>query len=347
MGTKLLPTLFSLSAMKFSPLILDHAATLLDVAPPELLRDPKLLLNAQEQAQRHYDLTEFTVGALTGCLEAGALGSRLFAEDGELLAQDRGDGWMAPPPLCSELEEILDLEPYDPQSDGFFSDILEIARGLKIRFPDIPVYMPVCGPFCVAARLLGDEGFLCEFLEDEELAMQALEHLLEPQIALCEEITMAGVGVRILEPGASPPVLEPGQFRDVAVPVLHQLVRKARGSGDLPVILQLDGNLAMIGDGLAEIAPEIITIPAATEVPRFLRKLRENGFHGKEARLEIPGKLFLPGNRRRLEKWFEKARPILAEAETNHLSLNLTTSPLPLESDPAAVLHATALAEPL
>jgi uroporphyrinogen decarboxylase len=204
----------------FTPSIYEHAASMINRSPWDVSRDPDLLYAGHRAAFLEYRHTPIVVGIDIYNLETEAYGAKIEVPSGNGIPAIHE-------PLFNSLDEALDIEPFDPETDGRISMVLETGQRLAGELPEADVRIPVAGPFSIAFNLRGINN-LCEdvALRPEETAL-FLMRLADNQEEFCRSIVAAGLDVAFFESAASPPILSPRQFREIELPALKQVIAVA------------------------------------------------------------------------------------------------------------------------
>jgi len=310
----------------FVPVVYEHAAQLIGKRPWEVSRDADLLVAAHTAAYQRYHHTPVVVGIDVYNVEAEAYGSVL------------GDaGGIAIPSVerfaCADAGEILDLPAPDLRTDGRFPMILEAARRVQERCPTAEVRVPLSGPFSIASNLVGFEELLFGVATEPEAVRDAVMHLAHHQSAVIRAAREMGLGVIVFESAASPPLLSPTSFREIALPALRILAdahRALTGSGPL-LVLGVDA--VPILDDLVSLHPALLICPPETERTVFMDSLQA---HPEIAvRINIPPIVFTPAGEERAIAEATIALSLAAGRE----KVSIGTGVLPYDADPEIVLR--------
>lgn len=251
--------------IKFEPFVCDHAAGLMGRRPWEVSRNPNLLFEALAGVIQKYKLDLCLVGMDIYNVEAEALGCTLEKPEGNNLpAISR--------PLCSEISEIKKLI-FDPEKDGRLPMIIRTAARLKEHFPDCDVRVPICGPYSLAAHLLGIENLLVKSLTKEDLLKEGLRHLAENLIRYVHAIYSRNLHVTVFESTATPPLLSPSLFEQVAAPALRHIFDDSLLSIGKTPALVIGGNTLPIIDCILALRPSYIICPVETDQKKFMQKI--------------------------------------------------------------------------
>lgn len=250
--------------MDFAPSVYEHAARLIDRRPWEVSRDAELMFQAHAEAYRLYGHSPVVVGIDIYNLEAEAYGARVDEPTGVgLPAITR--------PICSTMRRLASIRLFDPQRDGRVPLVMQVARRLARRFPQADIRIPVSGPFSIAANLLGVEALLCAAVTSPKEAAAALQHLVDGQAALCEEVRRFGLDIAFFESAAAPPLLSPELFRRVELPALKSMMAEASALVGHPVPCIIGGDTTPILDAILETGTGYVICPAETDQPAFMK----------------------------------------------------------------------------
>ncbi len=168
--------------------VYEHAARLIDRRPWDVSRDGELIFQGHAEAYRRYRHAPVVVSIDIYNLEAEAYGATV--------QEPAGNGIPAVvDPICQSVEELAELEPFDPARAGRIPMTLEAAARLAREFPQADVRVPMAGPMSIASILLGFETLLCDMATKPEAAADALLRLVEGQVNFCRAIRRAGLDV--------------------------------------------------------------------------------------------------------------------------------------------------------
>jgi len=252
--------------MEFQPAVYEHAAALIGRTPWEISRNGDLLFEAHAAAWRRYRHCPVVVGIDIYNLEAEAYGAVVAEPAGSAIP-----AVSAHP--CRDVDDVLALPPLDPARDGRLAMVVETARRLVAELPEADVRVPVSGPFSLAAGLLGMQNLLTACCLDSEAAADALLHLVAGQHRFCLAAAEAGVGVSLFESAATPPLISPGQFREVELPALRDLSARCSAAFGRGISCILGGDTEPILDALLETDPAYLICPSETDQAAFLARL--------------------------------------------------------------------------
>jgi uroporphyrinogen decarboxylase len=252
--------------MDFTPAVYEHAAFLIGRTPWEVSRDAGLLYQAHAEAFRRYRHTPVVVGIDIYNLEAEAYGGTI-EQPGATGIPALGR------PICDSVAELAQLEPFDPAVDGRIAMVIDVARRLARDLPEADVRVPLSGPFSIASNLVGFETLLCAVLDEPDAAAAALMHLVEGQERFCRAVQAAGLDIAFFESAAAPPLLSPGQFRQVELPALKATIDRCAAVVGHGVPCVIGGDTAPILDALLETGTQYVICPIETDQSLFMKKI--------------------------------------------------------------------------
>lgn len=308
-----------------TPSVYEHAAQLIDRTPWEVSRDASLMAEGHIRAYRLYEHRPVVVGIDIYNLEAEAYGARVAAPAGTGIPA-------ISVPLCSDVKEILALEPFDPRRAGRMPLVLEAARQVAQTCPDADVRVPVAGPFSIAANLVGFENLLCAIATRPALVTETLSHLVKGQIGLCEEIVRQRLDVAFFESAATPPMMSPQQFGAIELPALKQILTKAANVIGHPLPCIIGGNTVPILDAILETGTGYVVCPFATDQAAFMNKMKRHP--EVTVRINMDLRTLLTKKPEAIEN--EVDRVLRLAHNRRHVCIG--TGALPYEADPEVVL---------
>jgi len=311
--------------MQFAPSVYEHAARVIGHSPGDVSRNVDLLARGHVEAYRLYQHRPIVVGIDIYNLEAEAYGA--------VVSQASGNGIPAihEHPF-STARQLIDLEPFDPESAGRVPMAIEAARRVAVACPDADVRVPLSGPFSLATNLMGFENILCEIQTAPEMVTQALMSLVRGQVRFCREIVRHGLGIAFFESAAAPPLLSPANFRDLELPALRAIMGQVSGLVSHPVPCIMGGDTLPILDSLLATGTGFVCCPAETNQRGFMDKMKSH----PEVRVRInmdPR----PITANDLDAIKQEVDRVVALAE-GHTDVCIGTGCLPLEADPQMVL---------
>lgn len=243
-----------------APLLLNHPARVLGVPIKATNTDGKLLAKAHVAAYRRYGHDFITILTCTANISE-AMGAKLiFPED---------DVAMIGEPGMKTLEEVDDLEPANPYTDGRLPLYLEATR---LAVEEVGDEVFVCtlpaGPFTAAAQLRGTEDFMMETYKDPERIHKLLSVCTQSIINFIDAIVEAG-GVPVLaEPVGSGSLVSKKTFREFNQPCLKRISDHIHAKG-LPVLAHICGNAKPIMEPWLESGPDLCSVDWPTDLAWF------------------------------------------------------------------------------
>ncbi|OHB64263.1 MAG: hypothetical protein A2Y77_04385 [Planctomycetes bacterium RBG_13_62_9] len=253
--------------MQFAPSVYEHAARVIDESPWDVSRDVQWLARGHIEAYRLYQHRPIVVGIDIYNLEAEAYGATVTRPSGQGI-----------PAICdhpfSTARELIDLEPFDPQSAGRVPLTIEAAGRVAAECPGADVRVPLSGPFSLAANLVGFENLLYEVHRTPDLVARALLALVTGQVRFCQEIVRHGLGIAFFESAAAPPLLSPANFRDIELPALKAIMAQTSVLVSHPVPCIMGGDTLPILDHILATGTGYICCPAETDQRGFMEKMK-------------------------------------------------------------------------
>ncbi len=313
----------------FTPVVYEHAARFVGRSPWDVSRDGELLFEAHRLAYAEYRQQVVCVGIDIYNLEAEAYGAAVEAGSPDAIPAIRQ-------PLLGTLEEGLDLPPFDPARDGRLPMVLDTARRLREALPEAEVRVPVAGPFSVAFNLLGINQLCLEAALRPELTARWLLHLADNQAVLCRAVARAGLDIAFFESAAAPPLLSPGQFREVALPALSRMLGLASQALGHSVPCIMGGNTYPIVDDLLSTGTNFLVCNAETDQAAFTARVAACRPEVR-VRVNLDPAVLVTDDRAALLAEVDRVLAACAGRDTCVIG----TGALPLETPPANV-HAVA-----
>jgi len=304
----------------FTPSVYEHAARVIDRSPWDVSRDPDLLFAGHRAAYLKYRHRPVVVGIDIYNLEAEAYGSHISVPSGNGIPAIQE-------PLLDTLDEALDLDPFDPETEGRIPMVVETGRKLAKELPEADVRIPVAGPFSIAFNLRGIDN-LCEdaALQPEKVAV-FLMRLAENQERFCRSIVQAGLDVAFFESAASPPILSPRQFRELELPALKRVIAVAEAAVGHPVPCIMGGDTFPILQDILSTGTDFVVCNVETNQRAFISEARDSHPHVK-IRVNMDPSIVACSNPTRI---FSEIDRILAITE-DHPNCLMGTGCLPYET---------------
>ena len=311
--------------MQFCPSVYEHAARVIGKSPWEVSRNGRLLSQAHIETFRLYNHRPIVVGIDIYNLEAEAYGATV--------AKPASTGVPAifrhP---YSTSEELLTLEPFDPQTDGRVPTVIEAARRIADECPGADVRIPLSGPFSLATNLMGFENLLCEIMTNPDQVARALSHLVAGQVKFCKEVVRMGLDIAFFESAATPPLLSPQAFKKIEFDALKETMEKTAAVVGHPVPCIMGGDTAPILDSILQTGTGYVCCPAGTDQKLFMKIMRERP--DVMVRINMDPRPMTSKNFPDVEKEVDR----VFELANNREKVCIGTGCLPFETDPQAVL---------
>lgn len=311
--------------MNFSPVVYEHAARFINRSPWEVSRAADLLFQAHAMAFRFYRHSPIVVGIDIYNLEAEAYGARINAATGN-------ETPAISEPICSSAADICRLPILEPESSGRIPMVISVGVKLAEEFPTARISIPVSGPFSIASNLMGLENLLTEMIVNPPAVQAALHHLVLGQWRLCEMILERGLSLSVFESAATPPLISPDMFRQVALPPLKALLQQVSHSSTGNTALIMGGDTAPILNDLVATGAQYLICPAETDQQLFLKKMQD--YPQVMVRININPAILSAGN---LAAIFQEADRVLGLARRREKAC-IGTGILPYEIEPELVL---------
>ena len=311
--------------MEFSPSVYEHAARVINRSPWDVSRDPKLLAEGNIEAFRLYQHRPVVVGIDIYNLEAEAYGAPVDQPSAN------GIPAISRHPF-STLQELLELEPLNPKTDGRIPMAIEAAKRVANECPSAEVRIPMGGPFSIATNLMGFETLLCEVLSNPNKVVKTLQHIVTGQVRFAQEVVDNNLDVAFFESAATPPLLSPQQFREIELPALKQIMQETAAVVGHPVPCVIGGNTAPILDAILETGTGYVCCPAETDQQAFMEKMKPHP--EVMVRINMDPR---PMTAKDFEAMQKEVDRVLTLAE-NRDKVCIGTGCLPFETDPQMVL---------
>ncbi|UCG58882.1 MAG: hypothetical protein JSU70_05080 [Phycisphaerales bacterium] len=312
--------------MEFTPSVYEHAARVIDKSPWQVSRSRELLARGHIEAFRLYNHLPVVVGIDIYNLEAEAYGAKL---------EEPADRWV--PAISkhpySTLKDLIALESLNPQTDGRIPIVIEAAGRVAHECPRADVRVPLAGPFSIASNLIGPENLLCEVVHSPETVAEALQNLVAGQVEFCKEVVRHGLDIAFFESAAAPPLLSPGQFRQIELPALSDILERTGAVAGHPVPCIIGGDTAPILESILQTGTGYVCCPAQTNQRAFMDKMKAHP--EVRVRINMDSRPIAAKNWPAVEKEVDR---VLTLAE-NRNNVCIGTGCLPYETDPDMVLR--------
>jgi MtaA/CmuA family methyltransferase len=203
------------------PFVGAHAGALTGITATEFLRSSGNIVSGVSKAINQYNPDGIPV-VFDLQIEAEALGCRLnWADDN-------------PPAVIShpllEGVEIEDLQVPGP-TDGRIPVVMEAARALREKHPDIALYGLITGPFTLALHLMGTDVFM-RMLEDPDHIHKLMRFATDVALFMSKEYIESGCDViAMVDPMTSQ--IDPFSFETFVTPYAVEIFEYIREAGAL------------------------------------------------------------------------------------------------------------------
>lgn len=311
--------------MQFAPSVYEHAARVIDESPWDVSRSEDLLVAGNLEAYRLYRHDPIVVGIDIYNLEAEAYGAVIDNP------AKKGIPAITKHP-CSSVKDILELKHFDPKTDGRIPMTMRAGRRIAKECPDTTVRIPVGGPFSIATNLMGFDNLLCEVALDPDGVLQALHHIVDGQVGLCQEIMDNGLDIAFFESAAAPPLMSPEDFEKIELPALNSIIRQAAEVVGHPVSCVIGGDTVWILDSMLSTGTGYLCNPAETDQVAFMKKME--AYPEVMVRVNMDPRPVTSGNWEEVYKEVDRVFEVIGDRENACIG----TGCLPYETDPQAVL---------
>ncbi len=311
--------------MQFSPSVYEHTARVIGKNPWQVSRSTELLAQGNIEAFRLYNHAPVVVGIDIYNLEAEAYGATVEKPSGNGIPAIHKHPY-------STTQELKNLEPFNPKTDGRIPMAIEAAKRVANECPEADVRLPVAGPFSIATNLMGFENLLCEIAAGPDSVIETLLHLVTGQVEFCKEIVRNGLDIAFFESAAVPPLMSPENFRNIELPALMSIIKKAASVVGHPVPCVMGGNTAPILEAILETGTGYVCCPAGTDQKIFMKKMKAHP--DVMVRINMDPRPMTSGNLEAVEKEVDR----VFELANNREKVCIGTGCLPYETDPKMVL---------
>jgi len=311
--------------VEFSPSIYEHAARVVNKSPWEVSRSAELLAAGNIKAFELYCHRPVVVGIDIYNLEAEAYGATVEKPLGN------GIPAISKHPYPSA-KEILELEPFNPKTDGRIQMVIEAAKHVAEQCPEADVRIPLGGPFSVATNLIGFESLLSEIATDRELVREVLCHLVAGQVGFCKEIVDNGLDIAFFESAAVPPLMSPRDFGEIELPALKKIIEGAAAVVGHPVPCVMGGNTTPILHYILDTGTGYVCCPSETNQQDFMGKMKAHP--EVMVRINMDPWIITTGDMDAIHKEVDR----VLELAQNRDKVCIGTGCLPFEADPEVVL---------
>lgn len=210
-----------LDRIPWVPFVGCHAGALLDVSADEYLKSDELIIEGISKAIDLYQPDGIPV-AFDLQIEAEALGCEL------VWAKENPPAVVKHPLTNGTTLDDLQVPAADAGRIGL---ILNAARELRAKHPDIALYGLITGPFTLALHLLGTDIFMKMF-DDTEYVHKLLDFCKDVCVAMSKYYIEAGCDVvALVDPMTSQ--IGPDQFTEFVTPYVTEVFEFIRQKGAL------------------------------------------------------------------------------------------------------------------
>jgi MtaA/CmuA family methyltransferase len=166
----------------------------------------------------------------------------------------------------SRLEDYPKLSPLDMRA-GRPKVCLDAIQILKRKMPEIPVIANLTGPVSLATSLVDPLLYYRAVRKDKETAHKVTGIATENLTRFGNAMLEAGADVLcISDPSATGEILGRQTFEEFALPYINDLVEHFRSRFGVPTIVHICGNVKCLGDILARIAAEAVSVDSVVSM---------------------------------------------------------------------------------
>ena len=225
-----------------------QVASMAGLSLPEYCTDGEAMAAAHIAAWQHFghDMIDLENGVVA---LAGAVGCKVGFDE------DTSPPWVTAPALAS-IEDVDQLQPIDPGSDGMLPEMLAATRIIADELGDRVLLLSEAdqGPFSLAAQIIGIEEFLVALIDPDKEALveRLLEYTTEQVITYGRALIDAGAHVTMMgESLAGPDVCGPDLYRRFALPYERRVIETLAAEGK-PMGLHICGDATRIVEDMVE-----------------------------------------------------------------------------------------------
>jgi len=311
--------------MQFSPSVYEHAARVIGKNPWEVSQNGDLLAQGNIEAFRLYKHQPVGVGIDIYNLEAEAYGATVERPSGNGIPAIHRHPYFT-------TKELINLEPFDPKTDGRIPMAIEAAKRVANVCPEADVRVPLAGPFSIATNLMGFENLLCEIATSPNAVIETLCHLVTGQVHFAKEIVRHGLDIAFFESAAVPPLMSPQSFRDIELSALIAIIEKAAAIVGHPVPCVMGGDTTPILDAILETGTGYVCCPAGTDQQLFMEKMKAHP--DVMVRINMDPRPMISENFETVKKEVDR----VFKLANNREKVCIGTGCLPFETDPQMVM---------
>jgi uroporphyrinogen decarboxylase len=232
------------------------AAAMAGMTLPEYCTDGSAMAEAHIAAWERYghDLIDLENGVAA---LASAVGCAVEFEE------DTSPPWVTAPALQS-IEDIDQLRPIDPATDGMLPEVVKATRLISERLGDRAFLLAEAdqGPFSLATQIVGIDELLMALMEPdkEELVRRLLDYTTQQVITYARALIdagahMTGMGDSI----AGPDVCSPDLYRRFALPYERTVVEALAAEG-MRIGLHICGDTTRIIDDMVATGSPLLAV---------------------------------------------------------------------------------------
>lgn len=253
----------------FSPTIFEHSAAFIGRTPSEVAVNGLLLEEAHIKAYEKYRHNIITVGIDVYNIEAEALGCKIKYHDDYSIP-----GAVSHPWANYDYTDNIDFS----IEKGRIKMVLNAAEHIKLKLGSMTnVAVGICGPFSIAAELVGYENIIMDCVAEGEKTKSLLNEILDFQKKYSDEIISRDLGTVIFESWASPPLISPGIYREYALPFEKELISHLKSRGAVFVPLVIGGDTTPIVDDIISTGTSVLLADYMVDIGLFIEKASKVG----------------------------------------------------------------------
>jgi len=167
-------------------------------------------------------------------------------------------------PALERIEDVDQLRPIDPSSDGMLPEILTATRLISERVGDGAYLLAEAdqGPFSLATQIVGIEELLIALMEPSkhEYVTRLLEYTTQQVITYARALIEAGAHMTGMGDSiAGPDVCSPDVYRRFAAPYERQVVETLAAEG-IRIGLHICGDATSIVDDMADTGSQLLAV---------------------------------------------------------------------------------------
>ncbi|MHC4645511.1 MAG: uroporphyrinogen decarboxylase family protein [Planctomycetota bacterium] len=291
----------------FCPAIYEHKAVLLGMSAAKLSRDAELLAQAVVAEYETYAPDMLTVGIDIYNVEAEALGSRVFVPDAVEavpIIKER---------ILSGINDFHDLPMVDAESSGRMPLMLQAAETVNEKLGgEVFIRGAVSSPYSMAVELLGVTELLIAMMDRPEQVGEFLRSLTELSAGYGRAFIKRGLEVCVFDSYAAPPLVSPGLYRKMILPVVRKLIADLKEHGAELVEYVIGGRTEAIAEHLFATGADILLSDFSSDVNIFLDLARDSGVL---VRRNISPVLIEQGPQEDLQRQIDEVRALSARRQ--------------------------------